>query len=133
MLKGQLKEYTNALNNANFLDIPQLQEAAAQQLATYIREHESLFSQNIETMITLKKLHSDMQRDVSKLLLYPVTLANTIMTDFCPNGAILASGSSDDTIKLWDPTTPTLLKTVGTTHGGHTDAVRALAFNPNVL
>ena len=46
---------------------------------------------------------------------------------FSPNGALLASASSDDTIRLWDAETGQWLRTLT----GHTDCVYELAFNPD--
>ncbi|KAJ6025071.1 hypothetical protein N7540_005868 [Penicillium herquei] len=46
---------------------------------------------------------------------------------FSPNGALLASGSSDQTIRLWDMATGTLQQTLE----GHSGSVRSVAFSPN--
>jgi len=45
------------------------------------------------------------------------------------NGRWLASGSEDNTIKLWDATTGNLLRTLS----GHTHTVLALAISPDGL
>jgi WD40 repeat protein len=46
---------------------------------------------------------------------------------FSPNGQLLASGSEDHTIKLWDSRTGELCQTLK----GHSNAVRSVTFSPN--
>jgi len=46
---------------------------------------------------------------------------------FNPNTNVLACGSDDKTIKLWNPSTGDLLRTMT----GHTNWVYSVSFNPN--
>jgi WD40 repeat protein len=46
---------------------------------------------------------------------------------FSPDGARIASGSRDDTIKLWDAASGKLLRTFE----GHTELVSSVAFSPD--
>src|SRR6266566_5325310 len=55
------------------------------------------------------------------------TFANVMSVAFSPDGRLLASGGSDQTIKLWDVHTGQCVNTLR----GHTGWVRSLAFHPN--
>ena len=46
---------------------------------------------------------------------------------FSPDGSTLASGNSNDTIRLWDARTGEHVQTLE----GHTDDVRSLAYSPD--
>ena len=52
---------------------------------------------------------------------------SVLSTAFSPDGQILASGSADDTIRLWNVNTGELIETFE----GHTDVVSSVAFSPD--
>ena len=52
---------------------------------------------------------------------------DVISIAFSPDGKMLASGSDDDTVRLWNATTGTLIHTLE----GHTDDVNSVAFSPD--
>jgi len=48
---------------------------------------------------------------------------------FSPDGGILVSGSTDNTVKVWDASTGQCLSTLL----GHSDRVRTVAISPMVI
>lgn len=52
---------------------------------------------------------------------------NVTSVVFSADGKTLASGSSDETVKLWDVSTGTELHTLD----GHSNAVESIAFSPD--
>ena len=56
-----------------------------------------------------------------------LTAASVNSLSFSSDGLLLASGSADKTIKLWDAKNGSLVRTLT----GHTDAVYSVAFSPD--
>ena len=89
----------------------------------------TIFTLTVLCVTLICPLHSFAQNFVDGQM--PDTFLNVGVSvldiKFSPDGTILASGSSDDTIKLWDIATGTLKNTLE----GHTDSVRSVAFSPD--
>jgi WD40 repeat protein len=69
---------------------------------------------------------SSSEREVPRRILNSHTGAVSFVT-FSPDGQFLVSGSSDQTIKLWNAKTGQLIRTLK----GHTDGIRWLAISPD--
>src|SRR5258706_363303 len=73
-------------------------------------------------------LHTELESNWSSHLMTLIGHLSLVMVvGFSPDGGLLASASSDKTIKLWDPHTGEHLRTLE----GHSDWVTSVAFSPD--
>ncbi|KAL4983713.1 WD40-repeat-containing domain protein [Aspergillus falconensis] len=82
------------------------------------------FEQELSTWHRLPKVHTDWSAELQTLEGHS---GRVLCVAFSPNRQMLASSSSDKTVKLWDPTTGELLQTLE----GHSGWVLSVAFSPN--
>ena len=80
------------------------------------------FDNGINNYITIRKLST-----VEKLVINEKDLSSMPIVSYCPNGKYIASGSWDNTIKLWNVITGECIKTFE----GHTNWVNSVAFSPD--
>jgi WD40 repeat protein len=133
--------YISLLNSADYLDIPELLTYSIPSFAQYLKINAQNFLQTPKLLKQLEELAPNMQKEITALL--PVVAISDSISiassegarsvAFNPGGTILASGSLDNTIKLWDiqnPKNPHPLTTTDQFNNGHTLGVASVAFNP---
>ena len=83
----------------------------------------------VSVSVPAKAARRNLASNVYTVIYYP-TLEHTggvLSATYSPNAAFIATGSADDTIRLWDAQTAAPLKTLD----GHTADVRSVAFSPD--
>ena len=102
---------------------------------TYISTGPFLPSQSPLSNVFSKWFTKTIKVQKGKLLSWPAPplqwighSAPVLSLSYSPNGHRIASGSGDETIRIWDVETGS---TIGNPLTGHTDAVRSVAYSPD--